>query len=162
MIHRVDPADPAIAAALVALQRAAYAVEAALLGVPSLPPMTQTPEAFAAARLEVLAASTAGDGHEPRRPALTGFVAWRREGDTVDIHRLVVHPDHFRKGIASRLLDALDAEEAGARRFLVGTGAANAPALALYERRGFVRVAEESVGDGIPFVRLARAVPSPG
>ncbi len=160
MIRRVDPADPAIAAELVALQRAAYAVEAGLLGVPSLPPMAEGPQAFAAAGRSVLA-STANDGAGPRPGALTGFVAWQREGGTVDIHRLVVHPDHFRKGIASRLLDALDAEEAGARRFLVGTGAANAPALALYGRRGYVRVAEESVGDGIAFVRLERAVPSP-
>ena len=36
----------------------------------------------------------------------------------------------------------------------VGTGAANAPVLALYEGLGFVRVGERSVGDGIAYADL--------
>ena len=41
---------------------------------------------------------------------LTGAVSWRVLDDgTVDIHRLVVAPRAFRRGIATALLDALDA-----------------------------------------------------
>ncbi len=68
---------------------------------------------------------------------LVGAVAYMRDGGTVDIHRLVVDPAAFRGGIATALLDALEARERDAEHWTVGTGAANAPARALYERRGF-------------------------
>ena len=68
---------------------------------------------------------------------LVGAVSFKRAGGTVDIHRLVVDPGAFRGGVATALLDALEAREAGATHWTVGTGAANAPARALYERRGF-------------------------
>jgi ribosomal protein S18 acetylase RimI-like enzyme len=75
----------------------------------------------------------------------------------VDIHRLVVDPEVFRGGIATALLDALEAREAGATHWTVGTGAANAPALALYARRGFTPTAERTVPGGIRWVRLDRS-----
>jgi putative phosphoesterase len=40
---------------------------------------------------------------------LVGAVSYKRRGGVVDIHRLVVHPDAFRRGLATRLLDALEA-----------------------------------------------------
>ena len=80
-----------------------------------------------------------------------------RAGGTVDIHRLVVDPAAFRGGVATALLDALEAREAGATHWTVGTGAANAPARALYERRGFALAEERVVPGGIRWVRLDRS-----
>jgi hypothetical protein len=55
------------------------------------------------------------------------------------------------QGIASALLDGLpDAE-----RYVVATGAANAPARALYVRRGFTLVRERTVADGVRIVEFA-------
>ena len=52
----------------------------------------------------------------PRRAAATagcvGAVSFKRAGGTVDIHRLVVDPAAFRGGVATALLDALEAREA--------------------------------------------------
>jgi len=85
-----------------------------------------------------------------------GAVSYKRLGDgTVDIHRLVVDPAAFRRGIASALLDALDAA-APATRTIVATGAANAPARALYERRGFRPVREVVAGGGVRIVEMER------
>ncbi|HZG74855.1 MAG TPA: GNAT family N-acetyltransferase [Paenibacillus sp.] len=69
---------------------------------------------------------------------LVGAVSYKLfdEGETLDIHRMMVHPDRFRLGIASRLLDAVLALP-GLRKAIVSTGTANAPAVALYERHGF-------------------------
>ena len=133
---------------IAALQRASYAVEAELIGAATLPPLRETPEELRACGETFLGA--ARDGR------LVGAVSYKRDGGTVDVHRLVVDPEAFRGGVATALLDALDAREAGATRWVVGTGAANAPARALYERRGFVAVEERVVPGGVRWVRMER------
>jgi ribosomal protein S18 acetylase RimI-like enzyme len=147
-IRPLDLGDDATLDALVALQRASYALEAQLIGARSLPPMHETPAQLRAAGESFLGALRSG--------RLLGAISWKRDGGTVDIHRLVVDPAALRRGIASRLLDALEAREAGATRWIVGTGAANAPARALYERRGFKAVEERIVPGGIVWVRMER------
>ena len=144
----LDLTDDATLAQLLALQRAGYAVEAELIGSRSLPPLTETPEQLRASGERFLGGLRTG--------RLVGAVSYRREGTTVDIHRLVVHPAAFRRGVATGLLDALEAREATAERWVVGTGAANAPARALYERRGFRHVEQRIVPGGVEWVRMER------
>lgn len=150
-VRALDLDDPATLEAIVALQRVSYRVEAELLGARTLPALTETPRRLRAARERFLGA------FEEER--LVGAVAWKRSGPLVDIHRLVVHPDRFRRGIAGRLLDALDALEADAERTIVATGAANAPARALYERHGFRPVEERTASGGIPILTYERLAP---
>jgi len=148
-VDGLDLADDATVEALVALQRASYAVEAELIGAAELPPQRETADELRASGETFLGARRDG--------RLVGAVAYVRDGGTVDIHRLVVDPAVFRGGIATALLDALDARERDAEHWTVGTGAANAPARALYERRGFTVAEERLVGDGIRYVRLDRS-----
>jgi ribosomal protein S18 acetylase RimI-like enzyme len=144
VIRPLDLDDPATVSALVALQRLAYAAEAELLETDAIPALHETEAQLAASGETFLGAEREG--------RLVGAVSYRREGDTLDIHRLVVHPDSFRRGIASALLDALPP----APRCIVATGAANAPARALYERRGFRVVREREVAPGLPIVEMER------
>ena len=144
----LDLADDATLAQLVALQRAGYAVEAELIGAPSLPPLRETAEQLRVSGERFLGARRAG--------ALVGAVSYQRAGESVDIHRLVVDPGAFRSSVATALLDALEAREADARHWTVGTGAANAPARALYERRGFRPAEQKIVPGGIEWVRMER------
>lgn len=146
--------DTATLHAIVVLQRASYRVEADLIGVDAIPALSESPEALAACGETFL-----GIGDASR---LRGAISYKREGDLVDIHRLVVDPAELRRGIATRLLDALAAREADAERWIVSTAAANAPARALYERRGFT-VARELEAAGLPIVEYARPRrPEPG
>ncbi len=147
-IADLDLADAATAERLVALQRASYAVEAQLIGATELPPMRDTPAALRASGETFLGAVRAG--------ALVGAVGYKRSAGTVDIHRLVVDPSAFRGGVATLLLDALEAREPDAEHWTVGTGAANTPARALYERRGYEVTEERIVLGGIRWVRLDR------
>ena len=147
-IRALELDEPRTVEAIVALQRASYRVEAELLGARTLPALTETPRRLRAARECFLGAF---DGER-----LVGAVAWKRDGPLVAVHRLVVHPDRFRRGIAGRLLDALDGAEADAARTIVATGEANAPARRLYERHGFAPVEQRLASGGIPILTYER------
>jgi GNAT superfamily N-acetyltransferase len=144
----LDLEDDATLQRLVEVQRAGYRVEADLIGAISLPPLHETPEQLRASGERFLGAYLDGE--------LAGAISYKRDGATVDIHRLVVHPDAFRRGLATRLLDALEAEETGVGAWTVGTGRDNAPARALYERRGFRPTEVRIVPGGIVWVRMDR------
>jgi ribosomal protein S18 acetylase RimI-like enzyme len=148
-VAELDLGDDATLARLVELQRASYAVEAELIGAAELPPMRESPAELRDCGERFLGATSDG--------ALVGAVSFRRAGGTVDIHRLVVDPAAFRRGVATALLDALEDSQADATHWTVGTGAANAPARALYERRGFTVSEEREVPGGIRWVRLDRS-----
>jgi ribosomal protein S18 acetylase RimI-like enzyme len=148
-VAELDLGDDATLDRLLELQRASYAVEAELIGADVLPPMRETP-----AELRGCGETFLGAGGEGE---LLGAISFRRAGGTVDIHRLVVDPAAFRRGVATALLDALEARERDATHWTVGTGAENAPARALYERRGFTATEERVVPGDIRWVRLDRA-----
>jgi ribosomal protein S18 acetylase RimI-like enzyme len=147
-IAPLDLADPATAEALVAVQRAAYRVEAELLGTDDLPPLRERPADLRASGERFLGAWLDG--------RLVGAVSWKEDPrGTVDIHRLAVDPGAFRRGIGSALLQALDARLEPART-VVATGAANLPARRLYETRGFRPVAEQVASGGVRIVNMER------
>ena len=145
---RLDLDDPAVARAVLELQRASYALEAALIGDDRIPQLTETLEELRSAGLEWLGVAD-GDG-------LAGAVSWRVLDDgTVDIHRLVVAPRALRRGVATVLLDALDAVYPG-RPVMVSTGTANEPALRLYQGRGFRITGVRDVIPGLSITELER------
>jgi len=148
----LDLADESIARSVLALQRKSYAVEAALIGSDDIPQLTETLEELRAAGLDWL-----GTFDET---GLAGAVSWKILDDgTVDIHRLVVAPRAFRRGVASALLDELDACFPG-RPMLVSTGRDNGPALELYRRRGFRVAREREAVPGLWVAELARGGPA--
>ena len=150
--HRPEPLrvdlDDDLARDVLALQRAAYAVEAALIGSDGIPALTETPEHLRQAG-ETWLGTFDGSG-------LTGAVAWQLLADgTVDICRLVVAPRAFRGGVATALLDELDRWYPG-RPMVVSTGSDNQPALALYHRRGFRPVRQREAAPGLMVTELSR------
>jgi len=87
--------------------------------------------------------------------ALVGAISWRYSAGTIDIHRLVVDPEHFRRGIATALVRGALEIEPTAKRAIVQTGAQNAPAAALYLREGFEQIEELELG-GVHVSRFAK------
>ncbi len=85
----------------------------------------------------------------------TGVVAV----DDADVHVVVVHPDHRRRGIGRALTIALCRAfvAVGAERVLLEVRAGNAAALAMYTALGFVEVARRGsyYGDGDDALVLA-------
>ena len=119
------------------VHRASFAVQAELMNFPGLPPLHQTAEEIAASGEEIWLVEEDG--------ALAGGMGLLEHGDVLEIARLFVAPAFFRRGIGSALVRrAIDA--ARGRAMVVGTGWINTPALALYERFGFVRRDPEATG----------------
>jgi ribosomal protein S18 acetylase RimI-like enzyme len=129
------------------VQRAAYAIEAELIGYPDLPPLHETLAALQATE-EELWLCCEGD-------ALVGVVGLEQCDEEMVIARLFVAPSSFRRGVGSALVAHALAQAAG-RRVRVGTGGRNAPALALYERFGFRRLDAGSPTPTRGYVELVR------
>lgn len=143
-----DPAaDPYVVAAVLALQRASYLLEAKLIGDDRLPPLQEDERELAAWRGTWV---LAWDGVE-----LVGAIAWSGRGGLVDIEKLMVSPTATRQGVGTALLERVLVASAG-RQLMVATARDNVPAVSLYARHGFVRVADEQVPPGILIARLVR------
>lgn len=119
---------------ILALQKLAFAVEAARYDDPTLPPMTQTlaelEREFTRSRILQIV-----DGEE-----LLGAVRGRvDDAGTGHIGRLIVQPTQQGRGLGTRLLRAIEAELAEAVRFELFTGDRSLGQLRLYERLGYRR-----------------------
>jgi ribosomal protein S18 acetylase RimI-like enzyme len=145
----VDHAEPRLAAEIVDLQQASYAVEADLIGFDQIPTQHETASQVSQLDLIVLGA-VEGDGR------LVGILGYRRVDDLVDIDRLAVHPSWFRKGVARSLMHDLHRREHDAATFEVSTAAGNTPAIALYASLGYRREPDLPSPAGLTFARFAR------
>ncbi|WKA58040.1 GNAT family N-acetyltransferase [Planococcus shenhongbingii] len=128
MIVRLDHHLEKAAQAIQKIQQPAYKVEAALMGFEGIPQLHETVEEIQDSQ-EIFMGFLEGE--------LKGFISYKKEDCTIDIHRLVVAPFYFRQGIGRRLLTYL-LEQYKGHDFIVSTGTANEPAKKLYESHGFV------------------------
>jgi len=87
---------------------------------------------------------------------LAGFISFKIEKDEVDIHRLVVSPDYFHKGIATKLLLYVFDMFSPSKTYIVQTGKENTPALSLYKKHGFIEVKEIILPDGVVLTSLKK------
>jgi ribosomal protein S18 acetylase RimI-like enzyme len=133
------------------VQHAAYAIEAALIGFAELPPAVETVQRLQACGEELWLCEEDGE--------LLGAVGLEGGEEELVIARLFVAPSAFRRGVGTALVEKALAEANGLP-VRVGTAAANAPALALYEGLGFRRVAESEPAPGVRYLTLKRD-PSP-
>ncbi|WP_170223684.1 GNAT family N-acetyltransferase [Nonomuraea turkmeniaca] len=141
LITAISPTDESLGAELLALQKAAYAVEAAIIKDDRIPPLHESLAGLRAQPLRWLGAVDE-DGR------LAGAVAWEETDDEVDVNRLIVHPSALRRGIGRALVKEV-LVRAGTRRVVVSTGRDNAPARRLYEGLGFVPAGETEVIPGL-------------
>lgn len=148
-IIRVDIRDVAIAREIREVQRLAYGAEAELIKYPGIPQLTESPEELHACG-ESFYAQYANDH-------IVGALSWKSNGATLDIHRLVVHPEHWRQGIALRLLRRLETEAETGARIIVQAASANYRAIALYRRVGFNPIGELLVDGGLAVTKFEKS-----
>ncbi|WP_051782611.1 MULTISPECIES: GNAT family N-acetyltransferase [unclassified Streptomyces] len=149
-IRPLDLSDDATAAAVHRIGRAAYAVEAELIGFDGIPALGES-----LAEMRQTDLRWAGAFAEDGAPA--GFLAWAESDGGVSIDRLCVDPARFRQGVASLLLRHALTHLFPGRPVEVTTGAANAPAVTLYRRMGFTRGPDFSPVPGLTMASFGRA-----
>lgn len=129
MIKSINFKDDHLVRELYELQRAAYLVEAKLIHFYDIPPLKET-----------IAELTECDeiflGYFEKNE-LAGALSYTIDGHELSICRMIVHPNYFRKGIAQKLLHAVEKRNGDISIFKVATGKENLPARALYLKNGF-------------------------
>ncbi|WP_223067941.1 GNAT family N-acetyltransferase [Paenibacillus caui] len=129
MIQTIDFQNVELVKTLFNLQRDSYVVEAELINFYEIPPLMESFEDFQKCTEQFL-------GYFENLE-LAGAVSYELEGDELTICRLVVDPGHFKKGIAQKLLDAVESSNADASLIKVSTGKDNVPAKNLYLKNKF-------------------------
>jgi ribosomal protein S18 acetylase RimI-like enzyme len=151
-VHRLDCERSEIAAAIVRIQKDAYAVEAAIIGQQDLPPLRETVR-----HIQESSEDFYGCYHQNE---LTGVISLACETSEVLVCRLVLAPKSFRSGIGSALLSHAESQSRckGMHLIKVNTAAGNRPALALYRKHGFETVCEFTTPDGVHLVGLRKVI----
>jgi len=143
-IEPLDLSDPDVAEQIHELQRAAYRVEADLIEYDGIPPLHES-----LAELRIRQLDWRGVRAEGR---IVAAIAMSGEGRTCDIERLVVDPLWHRRGLGRRLVQSVLVHDIVS----VSTGAANLPALGLYESLGFHRLHVREIAPGVTVTELER------
>lgn len=132
--------DDITARSVLELQRAAYAVEARLIGSDEIPGLHETLEDLQGTKETFIGVFDGAD--------LIGVLSYEATAGVLDICRLAVAPSSARRGFGEQLVRwILDAVPRPVT--IVSTGSDNAPAVALYAKLGFVAVGEEAVVPGL-------------
>lgn len=122
------------------IQIPSYMVEAEIIGTKEIPPLRDT----------VKSLQKCGEvffGYYEDED-LCGAISLKIENNVADIHRLIVHPTHFRKRIAQKLLDFV-INNYEVKKIKVATGSKNTPAVSFYIKNGFENIREVKVNENL-------------
>lgn len=136
MIKKMDITHHEIAKEVLNIQIPSYKMEAEIIGYEDIPPLRDTVKSLQQCGETFYGYYLKGK--------LCGVISIKKANCVIDIHRLMVHPTHFRKGIAKRLLDFVKSNEEFAS-IIVSTGTKNAPAVAFYLKNGFLKIGEKRI-----------------
>ncbi|KGA98361.1 acetyltransferase [Alkalihalobacillus alcalophilus ATCC 27647 = CGMCC 1.3604] len=150
MIKLIDLKDKLQAETALKLQKAAYQVEAELTNFKQIPPLQET--------LEQLQQSKETYYGYFQRAELCGFITCKRTRGVLDIHKLVTHPRHFKKGIAQALLVYVEKEMDGLEIISVATGTMNEPAIRFYKKNGFKEVRKQVITEQFSMTHFNKKV----
>jgi len=137
LIKKIDITNLEIVKEVLNIQIPSYKIEAEIIEFYDLPPLKDTVQSL----------QQCGEtffGYYLNKE-LCGVVSIKADEKIIDIHRLMVHPHHFRKGIAKRLLNFIETEMKNFETIIVSTGTKNAPAVAFYLKNGFVKIKETKI-----------------
>jgi ribosomal protein S18 acetylase RimI-like enzyme len=96
--------------------------------------------------------ASATDAHflvAERNRRIAGFLHYDCQGPEPELHRIYVEPAQKRRGIGSALIKELHRRLASGDSYVLMVVAANRPAVAFYERHGFVEAARV---DGVAYM----------
>ena len=147
---RIAKAEEGDLPAILDLQRLAYQSEARLLGNVRIPPLLQTLEDMREEFCRGVFLKALDEGGN-----IVGSVRGFARDGTLFVGKLMVHPDHQRQGLGSRLLLELE-KVCPQPRLELFTSDRSAANIRLYERNGYARFSEKAVSPDLTFVYLEK------
>lgn len=145
MISELDVKNKETAKKILDIQIPAYKVEAEIINFDGIPQLKDTVETIIKSD-ETYLGYMIDD-------VLVGFISYTYNQGLFHICRLVVDPNHFRKGIAKSLLGYLIKNVIKGFKATVSTGAKNFPAKNLYKMYGFYEAKDIEVAPNV-FITL--------
>ena len=147
MIQRAEADD---LQEILQLQYLAYQSEADLFGSRDIPPLKQTLDEVAEEfRSGIILKMTDYNN------AIIGSVRAKEKGGTVYIGKLMVHPDHRRKGFGTMLLCGIEKCFSG-KRYELFTSTRSIDNIRLYQKLGYTVFARKAVNDELEFVYMEK------
>ena len=145
MISKLDNKSNKISSDIYTVFQASYKIEAEILNAVDFPPLKRTIHIFINSNTQFF-----GFYSDEK---LAGVIEIKNEGKLTDIHSLVVHPNNFRQGVASKLMK-FTLENFNSKKFIVETGLQNIPAINLYKQFGFKETKQWDTNHGIRKIEL--------
>jgi len=150
VIRLANIRESAVAAQIHALQQAAYLVEAERIGRADFLPLRETIQVLQGSTDRFLVFLVCG--------SIVGCLSYESVGSNATITRLVVSPQHFRRGIATALLRSLDGRLPIGSSVYASTADSNEPAIRAYEKHGYGTVSRKVSPEGIALRRLQKTL----
>ncbi len=150
MVLMIERATEGDLSEILRLQRLAFKEESDFVGDPNIHPMTQTLEElehdFAKETFLILVEGG----------TILGSVRAFEEEGTCHINRLIVHPDHWGKGIGKGLMREIERVFGDAKRYDLFTRIDNKRTRSFYQSLGYQPFKTEKVSDSLTFVYLEK------
>ena len=132
------------------LQKLAFQSQARLYDDYGLPPLTETLEDIRNEFGRQIFLIAEVDGR------IVGSVRGAAKDGTCHVGRLVVHPDFQNQGIATKLMEELEAEFSSVDRFELFTGHKSKKSLYLYQKLGYRIIKSEKVREDLKLVYMEK------
>ena len=146
---RIEKADRKDLEEILKLQYLAYQSEAALFGNKDIPPLKQTIDEVIEEYEQGLILKMVDDS------MIIGSIRAREADGTVYIGKLMVHPDHRRKGYGRRLLEAIEGYYSG-KRYELFTSTKSINNIRLYQNSGYKEFNRRIFKDDLIFVYMEK------
>lgn len=148
MIQLLNIKDKVIAKQVLDLQLVSYPIEAKLINFYDIPPLKDTVD-------KLIDCTETFYGYYLDNN-LAGILSFKIIDNILDIHRVCVHPDYFRRGIGEKLITFTENQNCRIDKIIVSTGKANIPAIKLYEKNGFKVVRDIEIAEGFYMTELEK------
>jgi ribosomal protein S18 acetylase RimI-like enzyme len=155
-MHTIRRATLSDAAAILGIQKRAFAEEGRRCEDRNIPPLIETLDAVAA-HIEAQTVLAACHG-----PAVVGSVRGIRSGAVCTIRALSIAPEHQGRGLGSRLLRAIELEHPMVTLFDLLTNTAMPANIRFYERHGYEVRELRRHGEKIELAYMSKAPAASG
>lgn len=147
MIKKLDIKSMNVAEKVLKLQKYSYQIEADIIDFYDIPPLKETLETLMKCNEEFWGYIVNDE--------IAGIISYKISESVLDIHRLAIHPNFFKRGIGKKLLDFVESVDS-LSEIVVCTGKKNKPAINLYRQKGYKFVADIKIEDNLILTKFVK------